>query len=112
MGIWEKDKNDFDGLEDYVYSSLSTGSIEWFPINQATVMMAHQGEMGGKSSEVNNMQTTISQTWTQLKHLEKDISILRTTLLTNTNEISAFKNEVIEVKESISAVVERGQVSS
>jgi hypothetical protein len=46
--VWEQDKDDDDGLEQYVRRSLETNDISWFPMNKAlrlTVMNKAEDEL-------------------------------------------------------------------
>jgi hypothetical protein len=85
--VWEQDKDDDDGLEQFVRQSLQTNDISWFPMNKALRMAV----TGTADDDLR-------------KHLTSDITTVEKSLVTS---ISSFQRVIAEGLEKVSRVLKK-----
>ena len=57
--IWQQDKDDDDGLEQYVRRSIEVNDISWLPTNKAMCLSSQQEEDGGNKEARDNFNRDI-----------------------------------------------------
>jgi len=96
--IREKEKDDYNGLEDYVFDCLSTNKIDWFPVGKATCL---DEETDSAQDQLVDMFGSINETRTQISHVSTKVTDMRKQLDMRMGRVRSFKNDVMAAYENL-----------
>jgi hypothetical protein len=80
--LWEQDRDDDDGLEQYVRRAIDADEITWFPLNKAMRLesVANQSEIVRKEL-AETIQTTQENVLVKLNDFQSDVQVMLNQLL-------------------------------
>lgn len=96
--LHEKDANDYNGLEDYVFSCLENNKIDWFPVGRASCL----AESDDAENDLKSVQKEVGEAASQIGHLSESLLDMRKKLEVRMERVTTLRKEVAGVHERLS----------